>query len=145
MPTPRQGPGIGVIQNKIYAIGGLKTSAYDSPFSKIVEVYDATADTWERKSDFPVPVATHGVVTHNNKLFVIGGQTQDKNGRNHPIVSVYFYDEEIDKWSKTADLPSPIQIVSATVLNGSIYVIGGCDHTFKPLQTVWCGKIENQH
>lgn len=142
LPTPRQGPGIGVIQNKIYAIGGLKTSAYNSPFSQVVEVYDTSTDTWERKSDFPISIVTHGVVTHNNKLFVIGGQTLDKNRRNHPIANVYYYDEENDKWLRTTDLPNPIQIVSTAASNGCIYVIGGCDHTYKPLQNVWCGQIE---
>jgi len=142
LPTPRQAPSFGVIQNKIYAIGGVKTSAYDSPPSQIVEVYDTATNTWERKSDFPLAVATHGVVTHYNKLYVIGGQIQDINGKDHPVVNVYFYDEKSDKWSRATDLPNPIQVVSAAVLSGCIYVIGGCDHTFKPLQNVWCGQIE---
>lgn len=142
LPTPRQGPSLGVIQNKIYAIGGLKTSAYDSPFSQMVEVYDTATNTWERKSDFPVPIATHGAVIYNNKLYVIGGQIQDKNGKVLPSVNVYFYEDKSDKWARTTDLPHPIQIVSATALGKCIYIIGGCDPTFKPLQNVWCGQIE---
>ena len=42
-----------------------------------------------------------------------------------------------DKWLRTTDLPNPIQVVSATTLGDCIYVVGGCDHIFRPLRQVW--------
>ena len=143
LPTPRQGVSLGVIRNKIFAIGGAKTSAYDSPPSQIVEVYDVETNSWEQKSDFPVAIMTHGVVSHN-KLYVIGGQIRDENGKYDPIANVYVYDEKGDEWLRTTSLPNPIQIVSTTFLNGHIYVVGGCGHNFEPLRNVWSGKIEDQ-
>jgi len=140
LPTPRQGPSLGVIQNNIYAIGGAKTSAYDSPPSQIVEVYDTEKNTWERKSDFPIAVAGHSVISFNNSLCVIGGQARNNKGEDIPIANVYTYDLDSDKWLRNTDLPNPIQVVSATFLDGCIYVIGGCDRHFKPLKQVWCAK-----
>lgn len=137
LPTPRQGPGIGNVNGKIYAIGGAISSAYDSPPSKIVEVYDIEKNTWERRSDFPIAITTMGIVANDETLYVIGGQTRNNKGEDIPISNVYNYDSENDKWVRTTDLPNPIQVVSATIFDGCIYVIGGCDHQFKPMKQVW--------
>ena len=142
LPTPRQGPSLGVIKNKIYAIGGAKTSAYDSPPSQIVEVYDTDKNTWERKSDFPIAIVAHHVISSNNSLYVIGGQTRNNKGEDIPIADVYTYDADSDNWLRNTDLPNPIQVVSATIFDDCIYVIGGCDQHFKPLKQVWYAELK---
>lgn len=140
LTIPRQGPGLGVIDGKIYAIGGAISSAYDSPPSRVVEVYDVEENTWKRKSDFPIPITAMGVISLNNTIYVVGGQTRDTNGNDIPIPNVYYYDVDKDAWLRATDLPAPVHVVSATALDNGIYVIGGCDEDFKPLQRVWYSK-----
>ena len=142
LPTPRQGPGIGCINGKIFAIGGAISSAYDSPPSKIVEVYDIEKDLWERISDFPIAITVMGIATIDGRIFVIGGQTRNDKGEDIPIAHVYTYDLDNDKWLRSTDLPNPIQVISAAVLDDRIYVIGGCDHRFKPLKQVWYTEVK---
>jgi len=144
LPTPRQGPSLGAIRNRIFAVGGATTSAYDSPISRIVEVYDVETDSWQRKADFPIAVLTHGVVSHQGKLYGIGGQIRDENGKPVPTATVYVYNEKDDEWSRTTDLPHPIQIVSTASLGGYIYVIGGCGHDFRPFKSVWRGQTDHR-
>src|SRR4029077_5775127 len=39
---------------------------------------------------------------------------------------VYAYDPSSDSWSQKADLPEDISATSAAVLDGQLYVVGGC-------------------
>ena len=39
---------------------------------------------------------------------------------------VYAYDPSSDSWSQKADLPEDISAASAAVLDGQLYVVGGC-------------------
>lgn len=142
LPTPRQGPGVGCVNGRIFTIGGAISSAYDAPLSNIVEVYDTGKDLWERASDFPIAIMTMGIVTVNGRLFVIGGQSRNDKGQPVPIAHVYTYDSDRDRWSRNTDLPNAIQIVSTAALDDRIYVMGGCDGRFKPLKQVWYTEVK---
>ena len=84
------------------------------------------------------------VVVSNDRLVVVGGQTTDSYGHFKPLDHVYVYDDKNDEWSRSTDLPRPIQVVSAAALGEAIYIVGGCDGRFKPLKNVWCGTMEGE-
>ncbi len=52
MPTARFVPSSGVVDGKIYVIGGTPGSPWDT--ISTVEVYDPATDTWTRKGNMPM-------------------------------------------------------------------------------------------
>jgi N-acetylneuraminic acid mutarotase len=69
MPTARTGLAVGVVNNKIYAIGGLNSSGNLTT----VEEYDPATNTWTTKTSMQTGryYLAAGVV--NNKMYAIGG------------------------------------------------------------------------
>ena len=70
MPTLRSGFGVGVVNGKIYAIGGDIGTAV-----RTVEEYNPTTDVWTINSSIP-PAFNNGgfgVGVVNGKIYTIGG------------------------------------------------------------------------
>jgi len=118
MPTPRYGLVAGVVNNRIYAIGG---RAIADPLST-VEEYDPVTDKWIRKADMPTPRCFSGAEVVNNKIYVIGGFTV---GKQIILPTVEEYDPVTNTWTRKADMPTPRYFVSCSAVNGMIYAIGG--------------------
>jgi N-acetylneuraminic acid mutarotase len=53
MPTARTFLSTCVVDDKIYAVGGIPTKTW--PAFSTVEEYDPVTDTWTKKGDMPVP------------------------------------------------------------------------------------------
>ncbi|MFC1718812.1 sigma-70 family RNA polymerase sigma factor [Candidatus Poribacteria bacterium] len=131
MLTGRRGSAVGVVDGKIYIIGGQGPGGENLAH---VEVYDPVADTWSKKSNIPTP--RHdlfgGVV--NGKIYAIGG---GREAGPFFLPTVEVYNPVTDTWKKKADM-STAKICSAVgVVNGKIYVIGGTvDLTWAGISTV---------
>lgn len=91
MPTARKGLTANIVNGKIYLIGGY-------PNRTLNEVYDPETDSWTTKTPAPTPLTfgfdTTTSVVFNNKIYVIGGLSQDQNYSLNQI-----YDTETDEWS----------------------------------------------
>ena len=60
----------------------------------------------------------------NGKIYAIGGLGPTRfNAKTLPTVEEY--DPVADKWTEKADMPTPGYLLSASSVNGKIYVIGG--------------------
>jgi len=82
MPTARAGLTTGVLNGKIYAIGGAESyNNFDLAFPN-VEVYDPALDKWEKGLDMPTARAWLSSSVANEKIYVIGGRTP------HGVLSV---------------------------------------------------------
>jgi len=137
MPTPRNALSTAVVDGKVYAIGGW---GYDRPeggwesidptmtgqdFSS-VEVYDPKTDTWATRADMPTPRSHMTVSALGGKIYAIGGGARIVAGRsaeNRPLLEVY--DTATNRWARAADLPTPRSVLSSSVVDGRIYVMGG--------------------
>jgi N-acetylneuraminic acid mutarotase len=84
MPTARDDAAIGVVNNKIYVMGGWNGGALDN-----VEVYDPVANTWTIKASMPYSTAMGTAAVVDNKIYVMGGL----NGSGS-LSTVYEYDPE---------------------------------------------------
>ena len=119
MPTPRVNLATGVVNGKIYAIGGwdLGPTAFST-----IEEYNPETDTWDRKADKPTAIDGPSASVVDGRIYAIGGWT---NGGivNNPIMEVY--DPKTDEWSRKADMPTGRSYLSTNVVNGKIYAIGG--------------------
>jgi N-acetylneuraminic acid mutarotase len=74
MPTPRDFLGAGVINNKIYAVGGLANSATNTNYiSAALEAYDPVTDTWTIEPAMPTGRFQLAAAVSNGVLYSIDG------------------------------------------------------------------------
>jgi N-acetylneuraminic acid mutarotase len=124
MPTSRARLAVGVVGDKIYAIGGW--TWYNS--LSTVEEYDTETRLWTAKS--PMPTARGGLAVGvvGGKVYAIGGYYYDKaNHNNHYLTTVEEYDPIADVWTTKAPMPTGRAYLAAGVVGGKIYAIGGWD------------------
>ncbi len=136
MPTARNGHAAGVVNGKIYVIGG-EPSATASIAT--VEEYDPATDTWTRKADMPTRRTFLCASVVNGKIYAIGGVIAGEPAVPNPHTrAVEEYDPATDTWTKKADIPTQRSCLSASAVDGKIYVIGGekGDISSPPLATV---------
>jgi N-acetylneuraminic acid mutarotase len=127
MPTPRNHAAVGVIDGKIYVIGGRLASAYDSAGSNtdVVEVYDPVADTWGAAGlRMPTARSEMGWATFQNHIYVAGGEIADRHMFG-AIRAVEAYDQATNRWTELPVMPTARHGVSVAAINNRLYVIGG--------------------
>jgi N-acetylneuraminic acid mutarotase len=61
-------------------------------------------------------------ITVNNRIYVLGG---DYSRQKYDVAVNEEYDPATDRWRSRAPMPSGLNHVAATALNGKIYVVGG--------------------
>ncbi len=137
MPTPRNALATAVVDGKVYAVGGwgmdqpkggweaLDPKALASDFAT-VEAYDPKTDTWAARADMPTPRSHITVSAVGGKIYAIGGGVPPRTTRSgefHPQLEVF--DTATNRWERAADLPTPRSVLSSTVVDGRIYVMGG--------------------
>jgi N-acetylneuraminic acid mutarotase len=123
MPTARQGLGAAVVDGKIYAIGGGTESN---------EMYDPASDTWTTKTSMPKTKANFGIAVYEDKIYCIGGVDEAKDYGAYSSGVNFVYDTKTDSWSSIAALPTPVWDISANVVDGKIYVMGGQINKYTP-------------
>jgi hypothetical protein len=122
MGLAKTGFGVGVVNDKIYVIGG---HPYGSSQYTIddVSVYDPSTDQWRSKQHMPGPLAWFGTAVYQDEIYVIGGAwfLSESSLKN----DVWVYDPAADAWTTKASMPTPRAGVEANTVDGKIYVIGG--------------------
>jgi len=73
-PIPAGAFGVRVLHGRIDLFGGYDTN--NNQIS-VVQEYDPATDTWTRKADMPTPRAILSAATVNDKIYVIGGATNN--------------------------------------------------------------------
>ena len=127
MPTPRNHAAAGVVEGKIYVIGGRLASAYVSAGSNtdVVEVYDPSANTWGA-AGLRMPTARSGMgyATFGDRILIAGGEIVDRH-LFAAIRAVEAYSPATNQWSELPTMPSARNGVSMGVVGNGLYVIGG--------------------
>jgi RNA polymerase sigma factor (sigma-70 family) len=132
MQIARRSSAAGVVDGRIYVIGGQGPGGVNLPH---VEVYDLVEDTWSKKSSIPTPrhCLFGGVV--NGIIYAIGGWEGGWEGGFGPTVEAY--NPATDEWTKKADMPTARGCSVVGVVDGKIYVIGGTmDASWSVMSTV---------
>ncbi|MGD6853116.1 MAG: Kelch repeat-containing protein [Candidatus Bathyarchaeia archaeon] len=131
-PTPRVGLGVAVVDGKIFAIGGSNSSVR---YLGTNEVYDPDTDTWETKASMPTPRRDFAIAVYDNKIYCISGESGlDSQGGVYSAVNEV-YDPLTDTWTIKAEIPTPRYGMSANLVDGKIYVLGGGHHNVYPGNT----------
>ena len=134
MPTARSCFATGIVDGKIFAIGGrvqLKPDEFEEIAIATVEMYDPKTDTWQRKADMPTKRSGVAVSVVEGKIYAIGGESMKKKpwhkGWRYEakgLPTVEMYDPVTDTWTQRADMPTPRK-TRTCVVDGKIYAIGG--------------------
>jgi hypothetical protein len=97
-----------------------------------------TSDTWRKRTKMPsdrrfVITATVANPSGGSFLYAIGGQSMNGTQRcSGGLSKVQAYDGNSNTWSTRAPLPLPLQSSLAGVIDGKIYVAGGCSGADRP-------------
>jgi PKD repeat protein len=122
MPTARTYLAVGVVNNKIYAIGGNPGSF---PYLSTVEEYDPATNAWTTKASMLTARQAFAAGVVNNKIYAIGGC--NVSGCSTPFLStVEEYDPATNTWATKASMPTGRIYLAVGVVNNKIYAIGGC-------------------
>jgi len=116
MPTQRYAMSSGVVDSKIYVIGG-----YGSAYLGTVEIYDPVTDTWSTGANMPTARYAMTSAVVDGKIYAIGGNSASSGYLN----KVYIYDPATDVWSTGPNLQTRRQSHISEVVDGMVYVIGG--------------------
>ena len=127
MPTARNHSAVGVVNGKIYVIGGRVgalniTSAMNV---NIVEVYDPAADLWGAAGmRLPVVGSGFGWATYRGKIFIVGGETAEAHIYS-AFRSVQAYEPATNTWTLYPRMPLARHGVNVAVISNRLIVAGG--------------------
>jgi N-acetylneuraminic acid mutarotase len=154
MSQPRAGLGVAVVNDKIYAIGGVKPIPNQYPqdeYLKINEEYDPTTNTWITKASMPTPRGGFAIAAYQEKIYCIGGV----NGMEkvEPQLGPYWrsvysnvnevYDTITGIWETKAPLPVNGSVYQAHVLDGKIFLItASVIYVYNPEEDSWASKTQ---
>jgi N-acetylneuraminic acid mutarotase len=134
MQVARSGLGVGVVNGRIYAIGGYNA---ESGVLGINEEYDPETETWTFKRPMPTPRELFAVAVYQNKIYCIGGTPDYSHYSNVNEV----YDPATDTWETKTPMPTARLGLQANVVNGKIYLTGGLpknlNEVYDPANNTW--------
>lgn len=116
-PAPRTEVGAGVLDGRIWVLGGMDTTG-----TAVADVarYDPSADTWEPGPALPEPLHHTAVAGDGERLWVAGGY--DRAGE--PTAAVQVMDPATGRWDDGPPLPAP-RGAGALAWDGRRLVYGG--------------------
>ncbi|XP_066272288.1 kelch-like protein 24 [Branchiostoma lanceolatum] len=108
---------LAVVQGKVYAIGGRNLSSESSPWTS-VEVYDRIQNKWTESVSLPKSRCGHAVAVVDGNIYVMGGLDTEYKDTS----TVYRFSPGDSQWQSQTDMPLTTYAITASVLNGNIYV-----------------------
>jgi len=108
------------LNGEIFVIGGATGKTNSTFTTNLVLKYSPSTNAWTTATTLPTALHSVGVVTLNNKIYVIGG------GDAITVFNkVQVYDPAADNWTTRAVMPTARDVLSVIVYDGKIYAIGG--------------------
>ncbi len=127
MPTARNHGAIGVVNNKIYYLGGRVGNAFITRASNtdIVEVYDPATDQWgPLLAPMITPRSAVAWGTHNNRIYVAGGE-QRTSEFQRTFRAVEAYDPAANRWTALPPMEFPRHGLAGAIINGKFHLVSG--------------------
>jgi N-acetylneuraminic acid mutarotase len=136
MPTAVAGYASAVVDNKIYVISGVASGTI---ITNLTQIYDPRIDKWSLGAPIPMGVsdAAAGATTGTEAtkaIYVIGGSNATYPLNGQYTNQVYF--PATNSWGVGASMPIDRAGLSVTVVNDTLYVIGGGHNIFTRDSTV---------
>ena len=123
MPVSRVAFGIGVVDEKIYIIGGM-TRFGEAKLDR-VDVYNPATNTWVEGQKMPTPRHALGVGVVGKRIYTIDGRGRPRGKQDTFLTVIEEYDSLRHQWRKKGDMLDTRLGLSPVVVRDSIYLIGG--------------------
>ncbi|TAK07939.1 hypothetical protein EPO44_03245 [bacterium] len=128
MPSARNHAAVGVVNNKIYVIGGRIGAAFMAvPASNtdIVEEYDPATDQWGGlKAPMPTPRSAFAWGTYRGRIYVAGGEM--RNAQSYGTYrAVEAYDPATNRWSILPPMQVPRHGLAGDVIGNRLHLVSG--------------------
>jgi N-acetylneuraminic acid mutarotase len=127
MPTSRDHAFSGVVNNKIYVIGG-RIGAGNIPATTnidIVEEYDPATNLWGSIKDrMPTPRSGGGAATYNGRIYVGGGELQTRQ-LAAAFRALEAYDPVSNTWEILPSMPSSRHGNAMGFIGNKLHVVSG--------------------
>ena len=124
-------PAVAMVGDKAYIIGGYLQN--EARMSEEVWTFDFQTEQWDTNSCEFLPdnrarglMYSHAAPVVGGKIFLIGG-IEGSEANNWPSKKVDIYNTTTNTWHIGPSLPLPLFDHLSLVLDGKIYVIGGCN------------------
>ena len=112
---------------------GCKTTTQIQKFKQNTETEKLPLQiTTKNKAKMATARSNHSLVSLNDYIFSIGGQSNPK----YTLRLVDRYDPKSDIWETVTLLPDPRSHIATVAHQGKIYVIGGRDHNGNTLKSL---------
>jgi N-acetylneuraminic acid mutarotase len=128
MPTPRNHATAGVVNGKVYVIGGRVGAAFISAGSSnvdVVEEYDPAADAWgSARAKMPSARSAMASGVHGGRIYVTGGE-----GQNAQVMYTFrafeVYDPARNGWAVMPSMPVARHGLAGAVLGNRLHMVSG--------------------
>src|SRR6266704_1315656 len=128
IPTPRNHATAGVVNGKIYVIGGRVGGAFVSSGSSnvgIVEEYDPVTDAWGApRARMPSPRSAMSSGTWGGKIYVTGGEGQDYVTM-FTFRALEAYDPASNTWATLPSMPVSRHGLAGAVVGNRLHMVSG--------------------
>jgi N-acetylneuraminic acid mutarotase len=127
MPTTRNHAAVGVVNNKIYVIGGRVGNAFITRASNtdVVEEYDPATDQWgDLKASMPTARSATAWGTYKGKIYVAGGEVRtDRMAGTFRAVEAY--DPATNKWLTLPPMEFARHGLAGDVVGNRLHLVSG--------------------
>jgi N-acetylneuraminic acid mutarotase len=127
MPTPRNHATAGVVNGKIYVIGGRVGAAFISAGSNVdvVEEYDPAADAWgSARAKMPSARSAMASGVHGGRIYVSGGEGQNAQ-MMYTFRALEAYDPETNRWAILPSMPVSRHGLAGAVVGSRLHMVSG--------------------
>ncbi|XP_072047817.1 kelch-like protein 26 [Amphiura filiformis] len=122
LPLPVFGHAGAVHDGKLYVTGGVVSGR---SFSCALQCYDPIIDKWSYYPPMTSKRAFHVMRQVGDKLYVIGGNSYNENGKRVDCSKVECYDLDTNQWQTLTPMLQPVCFAAVAAYKQYIYVIGG--------------------
>ena len=106
-------------QSILYVIGGWELGKREG--KKVVEAYNVATNTWSRKHDLPIGLASiDGAEVIGGKIYIAGGARQ---AYGWSMYAAFVYDPAKDTWTRLAGMPVRGSYGVVGVIGDKLYVV----------------------
>jgi N-acetylneuraminic acid mutarotase len=128
MPTPRNHATAGVVNGKVYVIGGRVGAAFISAGSSnvdVVEEYDPPADAWgSARAKMPSARSAMASGVHGGRIYVTGGEGQNAQ-MMYTFRALEAYDPASNRWTLMPSMPVSRHGLAGAVLGNRLHMVSG--------------------
>lgn len=123
MPVSRVAFDLGVVDGKVYVIGG--EIRHGGGGINRVDVYNPSTDRWVKGPEMPTPRSVLKVAVVGNRLYAIGGRGWPPVNFGPFLTVIEEYDSTSGQWRKQSDMLDTRNGFATVVIRDSIYLIEG--------------------